>query len=266
MSCENDMGGGEGMKTNQILFGDCLELMKDIPDGSIDMILADLPYGTTQNKKDVQIPFSPLWNQYKRIIKNNGAIVLFAHGLFYIDLVNSNRKMFRYDLIWDKKLVSGFLNSNRMQLRVHESIAVFYKKLPIYNPQFTTGKPLHSKGKSYRNKSHKNQNYGSFDITDDTRAGSTNKYPKSILSFAKPHPSISLHRTEKSIELCRNLIRTYTNKDELVLDNVAGSGTTAIACIKEKRKFIVMENDPDIFPVMESRIKLHLEEKNHLEV
>ena len=131
-----------------LLQGDCLELMKDIPDKSIDLILCDLPYGTTRNSWDEVIPFDKLWAQYNRIIKDNGAILLFAQGKFYVNLVNSNMKMFRYDLVWDKELVSGFLNAKRMPLRQHEQIAVFYKKLPKYNPQFTSGKPLHSKGKA----------------------------------------------------------------------------------------------------------------------
>ena len=124
----------------EIKQGDCLELMKDIPDGSVDMILADLPYGTTACDFDTIIPFEPLWEQYERVIKDNGAIVLFGQGLFFVDLINSNIKLFRYDLVWDKQLISGFLNANRMPLRVHENIAVFYKKLPTYNPQYTEGR------------------------------------------------------------------------------------------------------------------------------
>ena len=130
--------------------GDCLELMKDIPDKSIDMILCDLPYGKTQNKKDKPLPFDKLWAEYKRIIKDNGCIALFGQGTFYVDLVNSNRKMFRYDLVWDKGLTSGFLNANRMPLRQHEQIAIFYKKQPLYNPQFSKGEPLHGKGTVYQ--------------------------------------------------------------------------------------------------------------------
>lgn len=130
--------------------GDCLELMKEIPDKSVDMILCDLPYGVTQNKKDIALPFDKLWQQYNRIVKDNGCIALFGQGLFFIDLVNSNRKIYRYDLVWDKVLTSGFLNAKRMPLRQHEQIAIFYKKQPTYNPQFTIGKPLHSKGISYK--------------------------------------------------------------------------------------------------------------------
>ena len=135
--------------TVQLYLGDCLEIMGHIPEKSVDMILCDLPYGKTNNIEDKLIPFEELWSHYNRIIKDNGAIVLFSQGAFYVDLVNSNRKMFRYDFVWDKELTSGFLNANRMPLRQHEQIAVFYKKLPTYNPQFFVGEPLHSNGKSY---------------------------------------------------------------------------------------------------------------------
>ena len=238
----------------QLRKGDCLELMKDIPNGSIDMILADLPYGTTQNKYDIILPFDKLWEQYERIIKPNGGIVLFGQGLFFVDLINSNRKLFRYDLVWDKQLISGFLNANRMPLRVHENIAVFYKQLPIYNPQYTEGKPLHSKGKSYLNKELKNENYGKFKMTDDSRAGSTQKYPKSIISFQKPHPSKAQHRTEKSIEMLEWLIKTYTNEGDVVLDNTMGSGTTGVACVNTNRNFIGMELDDKYFEIAKERI------------
>lgn len=234
--------------------GNCLEVMKQIPDKSIDMILCDLPYGVTQNKSDIIIPFEKLWSHYERIIKDNGAILLFGQGTFYVDLVNSNRKLFRYDLVWDKQLTSGFLNAKRMPLRQHEQIAVFYKKLPIYNPQFTQGKPLHSKGISYKNKEHKNQNYGEFHMTDDSRTGSTEKYPTSILSFPKPHPSVAKHRTEKPIDLLRYLIRTYTNEGELILDNCMGSGSTIVAALLENRKAIGIELDKHYFEIAKNRI------------
>lgn len=242
------------LEINKIYNEDCLEGMKKIDNKSVDMICTDLPYGVTQNKSDIIIPFKPLWEQYERIIKDNGAIVLFGQGIFYIDLVNSNRKSFRYDLIWDKCLSSGFLNAKRMPLRQHEQIAIFYKKLPTYNPQFTEGKPLHSKGNSYKNKEIKNQNYGEFNTTDDTRAGSTQKYPTSIIRFQKPHPSIAKHRTEKSIELLEWLIKTYTNPGDLVLDSCAGSCTTAIAALNTGRNYICFEKDKDIFEVGSKRV------------
>lgn len=235
--------------------GDCLELFKNIEDKSVDMILCDLPYEVTQNKKDIKIPFEPLWENYERVIKDNGAIVLFAQGLFYIDLVNSNRKLFRYDIIWDKKLTTGFLNAKRMPLRQHEQIAVFYKKAPTYNPQFKKGKPLHSKGKSYIEKDPKNQNYGKYENCDDSRAGSTEKYPTSIFTFQKPHPSVAVHRTEKPVDLLKELILTYTNKGELVLDNTMGSGSTGVAALEIGRRFIGMEMDEEYFNLSSERIK-----------
>ena len=235
------------LSANSLVNADCLEAMKYIADKSIDCIIADLPYGTTQHKQDIIIPFDKLWEHYERVIKDNGAIVLFGQGLFFVDLINSNRKLFRYDLVWDKELTSGFLNANRMPLRVHENIAVFYKKIPTYNPQYTEGKPLHSKGKEYMNKEHKNENYGKFKMTDDNRKGSTQKYPKSIVSFSKPHPSIAQHRTEKSIELLEWLIKTYTNENGIVLDNTMGSCSCGVATLKTNRKFIGIEIEKECF-------------------
>ena len=239
----------------ELLQGDCLKLMKNIPDGSIDLILCDLPYGKTQNELDKPLPFQPLWEHYKRIIKQNGCICLFCQGSFYVDLINSNRKMFRYDIVWDKQLTSGFLNANRMPLRKHEQIAVFYKKLPTYNPQFTNGKPLHSKGLAYKNKKHKNQNYGVFNTIEDVRKGSTEKYPTSILSFAKPHPSATIHRTQKPVALLEYLVKTYTNKGDTVLDNCMGSGSTGVACVNTNRNFIGMEVDENYFNIAKNRIE-----------
>ena len=239
----------------QLYNGDCLDIMNKIPNKSIDMILCDLPYGLTNNKLDIVIPFDKLWNQYDRVIKDNGCIALFSQGLFYIDLVNSKRSIFRYDLIWDKVLTSGFLNAKRMPLRQHEQIAIFYKKLPTYNPQFREGKPLHSKGIRYKSKEPKNQNYGHFNITDDSRKGSTNKYPTSILKFSKPHPSVAKHRTEKSIECLEYLIKTYTNENDTVLDNCMGSGTTGIACVNTKRNFIGIELEKKYFDIAKDRIE-----------
>ena len=238
-----------------LLQGDCLELMKDIPDKSIDLILCDLPYGTTRNSWDEVIPFDKLWAQYNRIIKDNGAILLFAQGKFYVNLVNSNMKMFRYDLVWDKELVSGFLNAKRMPLRRHEQVAVFYKHLPTYNPQFTQGKPLHSKGTAYKEKELTNNNYGDFKATDDDRAGSTEKYPTSIMKFQKPHPSVCVHPTEKPVALLEYLVKTYTNEGDVVLDNCMGSGSTGVACQNTNREFIGMELDEDYYKLACERIK-----------
>lgn len=240
------------MSKVDLRLGDCLELMKDIPDKSVDMILCDLPYGVTANKLDIVIPFDRLWEQYNRIIKDNGAIALFGQGIFYIDLVNSNRKMFKYDLVWNKVLTSGFLNANRMPLRQHEQIAIFYKRQPIYNPQKTMGSKNHSKGKPKYNE---NNNYGKYDFVDNTELLGDMKNPTSILTFSKPHPSKALHRTEKPIELLEYLIKTYTNENDLVLDNCMGSGTTGVACVNTNRNFIGIELDEKYFNIAKRRIE-----------
>lgn len=242
------------MSTIQLYKGDCLEIMKEIPDKSIDMILCDLPYGATRNKADKRIPFVPLWKQYKRIIKDNGCIALFAQGKFYMDLYNSNKRMFRYDWIWDKELTTGFLNAKRMPLRRHEQVAIFYKKSTTYNPQFTQGKPLHGKGTAYKTKEIQNNNYGKFNAIEDTRKGSTEKYPTSILQFAKPHPSKAQHNTEKPVDLCEYLIKTYTNEGETVLDNCMGSGSTGIAAVNTNRNFIGIELQDDNYEIAKQRI------------
>lgn len=234
--------------------GDCIKLMNDIEDNSIDLILCDLPFQKTKNKWDKIIPFEELWKQYNRIIKENGAIILFSQGSFYIDLVNSNRSQFRYDLVWDKQLTTGFLNCNRQPLRKHEQIAVFYKKQPTYNPIFTQGQPLHGKGNKYKTTEIKNQNYGKFEILEDYRKGTTSKYPTSIISIQKVHPSKTIHPTEKPIELLEYLIKTYTNENENVLDNCMGSGSTAIACINTNRNFIGMELNKDYYQIASNRI------------
>ena len=244
----------------ELLNGDCLELMQQIPDKSIDMILCDLPYGTTACKWDSIIPFEPLWAEYERVIKDNGAIVLFAQGMFTAQLMMSNPDMWRYNLVWDKILTSGFLNAKRMPLRSHEDILVFYKSLPTYNPQMTEGKPLHGKGTSYKNKELTNNCYGNLGATEDNRKGSTEKYPTSVIRFQKPHPSCAVHPTQKSSELCEWLIKTYTNEGETILDNCMGSGTTGVAAIRTNRNFIGIELSEDYFKIAEDRINSAIEE------
>lgn len=243
----------------ELIHGDCLVEMKNIPDKSIDMILCDLPYevlnkGNKNASWDRLLPFDQLWEQYNRIIKDNGAIILFAQGMFTAQLMMSNPNMWRYNLIWDKILTSGFLNAKRMPLRSHEDILVFYKSLPTYNPQMTIGEPLHSKGISYKDKELTNNCYGDMKGTDDLRKGSTEKYPKSIVRFQKPHPSCAVHPTQKSEELCEYLIKTYTNEGETVLDNCMGSGTTGVAAIKTNRNFIGIELDDEYFNIAKKRI------------
>lgn len=238
----------------QLYNGDCLEVMpRLIAEGvRVDLILCDLPYGVTSHKDDKPIPFGKLWEYYNDIIADNGAIVLFAQGQFYIDLVNSNRKMFKYDLIWDKQLSTGFLNANRMPLRRHESIAVFYKNQPIYNPQKSIGKPNHSKGTKHLTKELTNQNYGEFKSIDSEK--SELKHPTSIVSFQKPHPSKCVHRTEKPIALLEYLIKTYTNEEMTVLDNCFGSCSTGFAALGTGRKFIGIEKNSHYFYMAQDKM------------
>lgn len=242
----------------EILLGDCLELMKDVPSGSIDMILCDLPYGVLNKgnvnaKWDSVIPFEPLWEQYERIIKDNGAMILFGQGMFSAELMISNKKLWRYNLIWDKVAKTGFLNANKMPMRQHEDILVFYKKLCTYNPQMEKCEPHkrnHGKGK---NEAPANSCYGKFVSTPTII--SDEKFPTSIISISKPHKNTEYyHPTQKPIALFEYLIKTYTNENDLVLDNTAGSGTTAIACLNTNRQFIVMEKEQKYYDIILKRV------------
>ena len=236
------------MNDIKLIHGDCLEEMKNIPDKSIDMILCDLPYGTTQNKWDSIIPLELLWEQYKRIIKDNGAIVLFAQTPFDKVLGASNLKMLKYEWIWEKQQGTGFLNAKKMPLKKHENILVFYKKLPTYNPQMIGNEIRIIK----RNKDGKTtDNYGKF--TYDEQSTYVGRYPTSILSFDRDKNK--LHPTQKPVALLEYLIKTYTNEEEIVLDNTMGSGSTGVSCVNTNRKFIGIELDEKYFEIAKNRIE-----------
>ena len=285
--------------TSYIKQGDCLELMKDIPTGSIDMILCDLPYGVLNKsnlnaKWDSVIPLKKhivindkvvyedeyiltelknsnksycylrdefntkakdgLWEQYKRIIKDNGAIVLFASGMFTSDIMHSNKKWWRYNLIWKKgNRPTGFLNANRQPLRIHEDICVFSKLQTTYNPQMTIGNKCHSRGKAGNaiDRQGRNGCYGEFNQTPTIITNE--KYPISIIDFNKEYPQ-KYHSTQKPIALCEHLIKTYTNEGETILDNCMGSGSTIVAAIKTNRNYIGFERDENCFKIAEKRI------------
>lgn len=240
---------------------DCLEGMKQIPDGSVDAIICDLPYGVLNSQSeggswDSIIPLEPLWEQYNRITKPTAAIVLFCQGMFTAKLMMSQPKIWRYNLIWDKiSRPTGFLNANRCQLRIHEDIAVFYKSQPTYNPQMTKGVAAHRRGAAgiAELAGGKNRCYGGFKMTNTEY--SNEKFPTSIIAFNKEHDGDQWHPTQKPVDLIRYLIRTYTNEGDKVLDNCMGSGTTAIACIKEKRHFIGFELNKEYFDNAQKRIK-----------
>ena len=241
------------MEENYRLYkGDCLEIMKSIQSKSIDMILCDLPYGTTQCKWDSVIPFEPLWEQYNRIIKDNGCIALFSSQPFTSSLVMSNPKMFKYEWIWQKTHPKGHLNAKKMPMRAHENIEIFYKKPPLYNPQMTHGHKRKVAKTNYVRESDGNSCYGRE--VRNTSYDSTDRYPLDVQVFSNAVQSKKLHPTEKPVELCEYLIKTYTNENMLILDNCMGSGTTGVACIKNNRKFIGIELDENYFQIASKRV------------
>jgi DNA modification methylase len=237
---------------NTVHQGDCLELMKDIPDGSVDMILADLPYGTTACKWDSVIPFEPLWAHYKRIIKDNGAIVLFGSEPFSSYLRISNIKQYKYDWIWNKRKSGNIFLAKYQPMKTHEIISVFNSKIfyPIKTP---------------RDKIKQSKNYGTGEAIGGDKSKEdklyiyTDKNPISILDFSNASQKGKFHPTQKPVALFEYLIKTYTNEGDLVLDNVAGSGTTGVACQNLNRNFILMEQEPEYVEIIKQRLKLNKE-------
>ncbi len=236
-----------------LMLGDCLERMKEIPSGSVDMILADPPYGTTNCKWDTVIPFDALWEQLKRIVKSNGAILLFGDEPFSSALRMSNIKNFRYDWYWEKPKGTGFLNAKKMPLKHIEKIHVFYKMLPNYFPQMSTNhKPQRPSGKNYI----ASPIYRSdLKKSDNSTAFSTTRYPRNILKFNNVNSQHGqLHQTQKPVDLLEYLIKTYTQEGETVLDFCMGSGSTGVACKSLNRKFIGIEKDAQYFEIAKQRL------------
>jgi len=227
--------------------GDCLDLMRYIPDASVDLILADLPYGTTQNKWDSVIPLDALWKQYWRICKPAAAVVLTAQAPFDKVLGASCLPFYKYDWVWEKARATGHLNAKKQPMKAHENVLVFYQKLGVYNPQKTPGRPYKANGGAS-----KRDNYGDFAAV---REGSSDglRYPRSVVFFA--HEVQSLHPTAKPVPLMEYMIRTYTDAGMTVLDNAMGSGTTGVAAGNTGRAFIGIEKDPDYFKIAETRIR-----------
>lgn len=226
---------------NQLFEGDCLKYLKQFPDNSIDMVLCDLPYGTTQNKWDSVIPLSKLWKEYERIVKDNGAIVLTSQGLFTAQLMMSNPKMFKYKWIWEKSKPTNFLNAKKQPLRKYEDVCVFYKKQPTYNPQMTKGEP-------YNKGIRKNQLSGSYGDFQPVHVHSDGeRYPIDIIYFktAESEGKV-IHPTQKPIELGRYLVRTYSNPGDLILDNTFGSGSFLVAALLEGRNFVGVEKNKNV--------------------
>lgn len=226
---------------NKIFEGDCIEWMQQFPDNCIDMVLCDLPYGTTQNKWDSIVPLDKLWHEYKRIVKKNGAIVLTSHGLFTAQLMLSNPAMFRYKWVWEKSKSTNFLNAKKQPLRKHEDICIFYKQQPTYNPQMLAGEP-------YDKGIRKNQLSGSYGDFLPVHVHSDGlRYPTDIVYFktAESEGQV-IHPTQKPVELGRYMVRTYTNPGDLVLDNTCGSGSFPLAAMLEGRNFIGIEKNENV--------------------
>lgn len=281
------------MKDIELWQGDCLELMSNIPDKSVDCIITDLPFGQTQrNRWDCVIPFNDyvlindkvyyendyllyamgtsgksfeynrdwfvenkqigLWSQYKRITKDNAAIILFGNGMFTADLMESNKPMWKYNIIWEKTQPTGFLNAKKMPLRNHEDICIFYKKPPTYNPQKTTGHPRKVSKAEHKVGCKSTTDYGEHGLTT---YDSTERYPKSVWKFAKDIQKCALHPTQKPLALIEELVKTYTNAGDLILDSCMGSGTCGVAAKKLGRKFIGIEKESQYFEISKNRIQ-----------
>ena len=227
---------------------DCLEGMKKIPDGSVDMILTDLPYGTTDCDFDKRLPFEPMWEQFLRVTKKKAAIALFANGKFLIELAASNLKHYRYDWIWEKHVGMGFFNANKMPLRCHEKILIFYQQLPTYNPQMRKGKPYFRRHKDY----------GGGVYQPEERIPTINdgqRYPRDVQKFnATVGIATRYHPTQKPVPLLEYLIKTYTNEGEVVLDATMGSGSTGVAAVNTNRRFIGFELEKNFFEIAKRRI------------
>lgn len=246
--------GDRLIELNKVYNEDCLEGMKRVPDKSIDMILCDLPYGTTQNNWDSVIPLDELWKHYKRIIKERGAIVLTAQTPFDKVLGMSNLKWLKYELIWEKSKATGYLNARRMPLKAHENILVFYNKTPKYNPQMTKGKPYKNRHKAGDTGNNYGENKKEYSYENEGT-----RFPRSVLKFDSIKTNEQLHPTQKPVELFEWLIKTFTDEGEIVLDNAMGSGTTAIAALNTNRKYIGFESNIDYFNIINNRIKSHFE-------
>jgi site-specific DNA-methyltransferase (adenine-specific) len=246
---------------------DLYNILPSVPDGSVDLAIIDPPYGQTKNKNDKMLDLNLLWEHLDRIVKPNGAVILFGQGIFSAIVMMSNPKNYRYSLVWKKgERVTGFFNSKKMPLRNHEDIHVFYRKpFPTYNPIMTEGKPLHGVGKASGKGGMTNNNYGEWVRSeDDSRKGSTKKFPKSVLNFEKPHPP--LHPTEKPVALMEWLVKTYSNEGDVVLDPCCGVGPTGVASVRNGRKFIGIEKQTCHFSVAVARILKEFKKPKQLEL
>jgi site-specific DNA-methyltransferase (adenine-specific) len=238
-----------------LIHGDCLEVMKTIPDASIDAIITDPPYGTTACKWDSVIPFEPMWEQLKRIIKPNGAIVLFGSEPFSSALRMSNIKQYKYDWIWDKVKTGNPLNAKKCPLPKTENISIFYSNPPIYNPQMSLREKVKKSGNVNKD------NIKCFKGLDGKNREYTHKYPTNVLVFSNANQIGKVHPTQKPVALLEYLVKTYTQENQTVLDFTMGSGTTGIACKNLNRNFIGIEKDDNYFKIASDRINNNVVEQ-----
>lgn len=226
---------------HQIIIGDGISELSRIPDGSVDMVLADLPYGTTRAPNDNPLDLHQLWPEYLRVCKDNGAILLFAQSPFDKILAASNLSMYRYEWIWEKTSATGHLNSKKMPLKAHENILVFYRRLPTYNPQKTTGHKRKVSTAHHKRNSKVTPNYGEFGLTD---YDSTERYPRSVIKGPSDKQKSKYHHQQKPVWLLKYFINTYTDPGQTVLDNTCGSGSMGVAAEITGRNSILIDNDP----------------------
>jgi site-specific DNA-methyltransferase (adenine-specific) len=234
---------------NSVSHADLFDLCAAMPDASVDMIAADLPYATTQNVWDVLIPLEPMWSAFKRIIKKNGVIALTCNQPFTSDLIVSNRGMYHEELIWNKVLAVGFLDANRKHLKQHETVLIFCDGMPTYNPQMSKGNPYTRPPKK------QTSSYGAFkELAGNNLTG--DRYPKSIINISNADRTDTVHPTQKPVSLFSYLIRTYTQPGELVFDPCTGSGTTAIAAREEGRRFVCGDSSLEYVAVARNRLAM----------
>jgi len=245
----DSLNGVRCIQPNSIVRADCLEVMGYIKDNSVDLLLTDLPYGETQNSWDIPLDLSVFWKLILRVCKENAAMVFTSQAPFDKILAMSKPELFRYEWIWQKNVSTGFMNAGKMPLKIHENVLVFYRKLPIYNPQFEKGKPYSNKRIGVVDTG---ENYGKvgIKIRKDTINNGL-RFPKSIILFDR---EIGLHPTQKPVPLMSYFVRTYTNEGEVVLDPCMGSASTGVACVNENRSFIGIEKEANYFEISKKRL------------
>ena len=237
-----------------LIHGDCLEVMKTLPDDSIDAIITDPPYGTTNCKWDAVIAFDLMWNELNRIVKNNGVIALFGSQPFSSLLITSNLKMYKHDWVWKKTMPKGHLNSKKYPMKIYEMIHIFSKTTPKYNPQMWESKPMNTVYKSGGNG--KDSTYNFMNTINQKNINRTSRFPQDVIEFTEltGNSKQRVHPTQKPVELMEYLVKTYTNANETVLDFTMGSGTTGVACKNLNRNFVGIELDKDYFEIATARI------------